>query len=112
MLVDKEARISNNPLLNLVRMVAANVLRGDVRLAEWSDLPDCGAFLPDVREEEEFNRGSIDRAINIPLVQLGIPHRVERRDPSSREAPNARPREIRQQNERELVQGCTPHVKL
>jgi rhodanese-related sulfurtransferase len=51
-------------------MVAANVLRGDVSLAKWSDLPDGGGFLVDVREEEEFRRGSIDGALNIPLSQL------------------------------------------
>lgn len=56
--------------VNLAGMVAANVLRGDVSLAKWSDLPDCGAFLVDVREEEEFKRGSIDGAVNIPLDQL------------------------------------------
>ena len=56
--------------VNLAGMVAANVVRGEVSLAKWSDLPDCGAFLLDVREEEEFKRGSIDVAINIPLDQL------------------------------------------
>ena len=56
--------------VNLAGMVAANVVRGDVRLAKWGELPDCGAFLVDVREGEEFRRGSIDDAINIPLDQL------------------------------------------
>jgi NADPH-dependent 2,4-dienoyl-CoA reductase/sulfur reductase-like enzyme/rhodanese-related sulfurtransferase len=56
--------------VNLAGMVAANVLRGDVSLAKWSELPNCGAFLLDVREHEEFKRGSIDGAINIPLDQL------------------------------------------
>ena len=56
--------------VNLAGMVAANVVRGDVRLAKWGELADCGAFLVDVREEEEFRRGSIDDAINIPLHQL------------------------------------------
>ena len=56
--------------VNLAGMVAANVLRGDVTLAVWSDLPRSDAFLVDVREEEEFRRGSIDGAINIPLDQL------------------------------------------
>jgi NADPH-dependent 2,4-dienoyl-CoA reductase/sulfur reductase-like enzyme/rhodanese-related sulfurtransferase len=56
--------------VNLAGMVAANVVRGDVSLAKWSDLPNCGAFLLDVREKEEFKRGSIDGAINIPLDQL------------------------------------------
>jgi NADPH-dependent 2,4-dienoyl-CoA reductase/sulfur reductase-like enzyme len=35
--------------VNLAGMVAANVLRGDVSLAKWSDLPDGGGFLVDVR---------------------------------------------------------------
>ncbi len=56
--------------VNLAGMVAANVLRGDVKLAKWDELPNGGAFLVDVREGEEFNRGSIDGAINIPLDQL------------------------------------------
>jgi len=56
--------------VNLAGMVAANVVRGDVSLARWSDLPDCGAFLLDVREAQEFKRGAIDGAINIPLDQL------------------------------------------
>lgn len=56
--------------VNLAGMVAANVVRGDVSLAEWSHLPNCGAFLLDVREKEEFKRGSIDGATNIPLDQL------------------------------------------
>jgi rhodanese-related sulfurtransferase len=56
--------------VNLAGMVAANVVRGDVRLATWNDLQDCGAFLLDVREQEEFRRGAIGAAINIPLHQL------------------------------------------
>ena len=56
--------------VNLAGMVAANVVRGDVSLAKWHELPDCGAFLLDVREEEEFNRGAIGAAVNIPLHQL------------------------------------------
>lgn len=56
--------------VNLAGMVAANVVRGDVNLVRWSDLARSGAFLVDVREEEEFRRGSIDGAINIPLGQL------------------------------------------
>jgi NADPH-dependent 2,4-dienoyl-CoA reductase/sulfur reductase-like enzyme/rhodanese-related sulfurtransferase len=56
--------------VNLAGMVAANVLRGDVSLANWNELPDCSAFLLDVREEEEFRRGAIGAAVNIPLHQL------------------------------------------
>ena len=56
--------------VNLAGMAAANVVRGDVNLAKWSELRDCGAFLLDVREEEEFRRGAIGAAVNIPLHQL------------------------------------------
>ncbi len=56
--------------VNLAGMVAANVLRGDVSLARWSDLPRSDVFLVDVREDVEFRRGAIDGAINIPLGQL------------------------------------------
>ena len=56
--------------VNLAGMVAANVVRGDVDLAKWNELPSCGAFLLDVREEEEFRRGAIGAAVNIPLDQL------------------------------------------
>ena len=56
--------------VNLAGMVAANVVRGDVGLGKWNELPACGAFLLDVREEEEFRRGAIGAAVNIPLHQL------------------------------------------
>ena len=56
--------------VNLAGMVAANVVRGDVSLGKWNELPRSGAFLLDVREEEEFRRGAIDGAANIPLHQL------------------------------------------
>ena len=56
--------------VNLAGMVAANVVRGDVPLAKWNELPHCSAFLLDVREEEEYRRGAIGAAVNIPLHQL------------------------------------------
>ena len=56
--------------VNLAGVVAANVVRGDVELAKWDELPDCGAFLADIREEEELKRGLIDGAVNMPLHQL------------------------------------------
>jgi len=56
--------------VNLAGMVAANVVRGDVSLARWNELPHCSAFLLDVREEEEFKRGAVGAAVNIPLHQL------------------------------------------
>jgi rhodanese-related sulfurtransferase len=68
--------------MNLAGMVAANVLCGDIRLAKWGELPNCGALLVDVREEEEFRRDSIDGDVNIPL------HRLRQR---LRELPKDRP---------------------
>ncbi len=56
--------------VNLAGMVAANVVRGDVSLGKWNELPNCGAFLLDVREKEEFRLGAIGAAVNIPLHQL------------------------------------------
>jgi len=56
--------------VNLAGMVAANVVRGDVQLANWASLTGTDAFLVDVREEDEFKLGAIDGAINVPLSQL------------------------------------------
>lgn len=56
--------------VNVAGMIAANVLRGDARVAPWSGLPSTDALLLDVREPEEFRRGAIDGAINIPLGEL------------------------------------------
>jgi NADPH-dependent 2,4-dienoyl-CoA reductase/sulfur reductase-like enzyme/rhodanese-related sulfurtransferase len=56
--------------VNLAGMIAANVLRGDLPLSPWCDLPDTKAFVLDVREPLEFAAGHIDDAVNIPLGQL------------------------------------------
>lgn len=56
--------------VNVAGMIAANVLRGDARLARWADLPSTTAFLLDVREPGEFDRGAIPGAVNLPLGQL------------------------------------------
>ncbi len=56
--------------VNLAGMIAANVLRGDLPITPWSELPETKAFLLDVREPLEFNAGQIDGAVNIPLGQL------------------------------------------
>jgi rhodanese-related sulfurtransferase len=51
-------------------MVAANVVRGDVELADWSGLRGSRRFILDVRNPDEFEDGAIDGAINIPLGEL------------------------------------------
>lgn len=55
--------------VNLAGMVAGNVLRGDVVLADW-EAPLDEAFILDVREPGEFAAGHIPGAVNIPLGQL------------------------------------------
>jgi NADPH-dependent 2,4-dienoyl-CoA reductase/sulfur reductase-like enzyme/rhodanese-related sulfurtransferase len=56
--------------VNLAGMIAENVLRGDMPLAEWERLQDRTALLLDVREPEEFAAGHISGAVNLPLSQL------------------------------------------
>jgi NADPH-dependent 2,4-dienoyl-CoA reductase/sulfur reductase-like enzyme/rhodanese-related sulfurtransferase len=54
--------------VNFAGMVAADVLRGDMPLAHWSDTE--GAFLLDVRQPVELVVESVPGAVNIPLPQL------------------------------------------
>jgi NADPH-dependent 2,4-dienoyl-CoA reductase/sulfur reductase-like enzyme/rhodanese-related sulfurtransferase len=56
--------------VNLAGMLAENVLNGDMPAADWLELDRTDALLMDVREGDEFNRGHIPKAINLPLSQL------------------------------------------
>jgi rhodanese-related sulfurtransferase len=56
--------------VNVAGMVAANVLRGDVKLAPWPQLGETGALIVDVREPHEYAADHIEGAINVPLSQL------------------------------------------
>ncbi len=56
--------------VNIAGMIAANLLRGDARVARWSDLYTTGAYLLDVRQPEEYARGTIRDASNLPLGDL------------------------------------------
>ncbi|MCP5117173.1 MAG: CoA-disulfide reductase, partial [bacterium] len=56
--------------VNLAGMVAINVLRGDLPLADWRELEDTGALVLDVRDAHEFASDHIDGATNIPMGQL------------------------------------------
>ncbi len=56
--------------VNLAGMLAANVLAGDMPVADWEDLASTDALLLDVREPDEFARGHMPHAINLPLSQL------------------------------------------
>jgi NADPH-dependent 2,4-dienoyl-CoA reductase/sulfur reductase-like enzyme/rhodanese-related sulfurtransferase len=56
--------------INMAGMAAANVIRGDVALASWEELPGLDAYVIDVREPREYATDHVDDAINIPLSQL------------------------------------------
>ena len=56
--------------VNFAGMIAANVVRNDVELADWHNLGSDHAVILDVREPHEFKAGTIDGAINIPLGKL------------------------------------------
>jgi NADPH-dependent 2,4-dienoyl-CoA reductase/sulfur reductase-like enzyme/rhodanese-related sulfurtransferase len=56
--------------VNLAGMLAENVLNGDMPVADWLELDRTDALLLDVREGDEFTRGHIPKAINLPLSQL------------------------------------------
>ena len=56
--------------VNLAGMVASNVMRGDLPLADWDQVEETGALLLDVRLPEEYLRDHIDGAINIPMLEL------------------------------------------
>jgi NADPH-dependent 2,4-dienoyl-CoA reductase/sulfur reductase-like enzyme/rhodanese-related sulfurtransferase len=56
--------------VNVAGMLAANALRGDMPLADWSEVGRTSALLLDVREPDEFARGHLAGAVNLPLSEL------------------------------------------
>jgi NADPH-dependent 2,4-dienoyl-CoA reductase/sulfur reductase-like enzyme/rhodanese-related sulfurtransferase len=56
--------------VNMAGMIAANVLRGDARIAHWSELKEGEVFLLDVRDPHEFGQDHAEGAVNIPLNDL------------------------------------------
>ena len=59
--------------VNMLGYVAENVLSGLERTIQWHEVDDYlarGATLIDVRSREEFERGSLPGAINIPVDEL------------------------------------------
>lgn len=56
--------------VNIAGMIAANVVRGDVGLAHWEEVPATEALLIDVRDPKEFSRGHLEGAANMPLDQI------------------------------------------
>ena len=56
--------------INMAGMIAANVVRGDSRVAQWEELETSDAFIIDVRDSSEFKKGHVDNALNVPLNDL------------------------------------------
>jgi len=56
--------------VNVAGMMAQNVLNGDMAVADWRMLESTEGLLLDVREPDEFARGHIPDAVNLPLSQL------------------------------------------
>ena len=56
--------------VNIAGMIAANHLRGDLPLADWSALGAEGVQVVDVRRRDEFAETTIPGAINIPLEEM------------------------------------------
>ena len=56
--------------INMAGMVAANVVRGDARIAHWEDLERASALVLDVRDLSEYQEGHIAGAAHIPLDDL------------------------------------------
>lgn len=56
--------------LNLAGMVANNLVRGDLLLARWEDVPTTEALLVDVREDDEYAAGHVPQAVSLPLSRL------------------------------------------
>jgi NADPH-dependent 2,4-dienoyl-CoA reductase/sulfur reductase-like enzyme/rhodanese-related sulfurtransferase len=56
--------------VNIAGMIAANVVRGDITLAHWEDVPETDACLIDVRSPKEYHRGHLNQAMNLPLDEI------------------------------------------
>lgn len=56
--------------VNMAGMVAANVLRGDVALADWRAAEEADAFLLDVRDADEIDAPLVPGIRNIPIAEL------------------------------------------
>jgi NADPH-dependent 2,4-dienoyl-CoA reductase/sulfur reductase-like enzyme/rhodanese-related sulfurtransferase len=60
--------------VNLAGMIAANVLAGDMPIADWDRVGDGAALLVDVRDPAEYAAGHLPGAINLPLGELRRRH--------------------------------------
>jgi len=58
--------------VDIVGMIDANVMRGDLRIVPWQEMHKDGAVVLDVREPNEIECSPIDADIHIPLHQLRV----------------------------------------
>ena len=56
--------------VNMAGMIASNILRGYADVKHWESLSGNDAFVLDVRDPDEFEKGHVDHAVNIPLNDL------------------------------------------
>ena len=59
--------------VNIAGFAASNLLKGDVLAYQWDEIKDLDrtkALLLDVRTKVEYELGTIDGAVNIPLDEL------------------------------------------
>ena len=59
--------------INIAGYVASNILKGDCRIFHWHDVASLDrskSFLVDVRTRAEFELGTIEGSVNIPLDEL------------------------------------------
>ena len=56
--------------VNIIGMIAANVMRGDLVITPWQDFGKDNAVLLDVRDEHEIKSRPVPNSMHIPLDQL------------------------------------------
>lgn len=56
--------------VNMAGMIASNILRGYADIKHWESLSSNDPFILDVRDPDEFEKGHVEHAVNIPLNDL------------------------------------------
>ena len=56
--------------VNIVGMIASNVVRNECTLAHWTELDSADVFLLDTRTPDEFEKGHVPGAVNISIENL------------------------------------------
>lgn len=56
--------------VNMAGMIAANVLRGDARLAHWEEVETTDALILDVRDEMEYKQDHVEGATHLYLDDI------------------------------------------